>query len=61
MINDLLLLTKKHTDSLMEQTKTKPKETLEFKKIKQMQTFSFSPSINLVEEGKWLLAVSSLE
>ena len=28
---------------------------------KQMQTFSFSPLINLVEEGKWLLAVSSFE
>ena len=26
-----------------------------------MQTFSFSPSINLLEEGKWLLAVSSFE
>ena len=26
-----------------------------------MQTFSFNPPINLVEEGKWLLAVSSLE
>ena len=26
-----------------------------------METFSFSPSINLVEEGKWLLAVTSLE
>ena len=26
-----------------------------------MQTFSFIPSIILVEEGKWLLAVSSVE
>ena len=26
-----------------------------------MQTFSFNPPINLVEEGKWLLAVSSFE
>ena len=24
-----------------------------------MQTFSFNPPINLLEEGKWLLAVSS--
>ena len=61
MNNDLLLLTKKHTDTLMEQTKTKPQETLEFKMNKQMQTFSFNPPINLVEEGKWLMAVSSLE
>ena len=28
---------------------------------KQKQTFSFTPSICLVEEGKWLLAVSSFE
>ena len=26
-----------------------------------MQTFSFNPPINLIEEGKWLLAVSSFE
>jgi len=29
--------------------------------IKQTQTFSFSPPTNLVEEGKWLLAVSFFE
>ena len=61
MNNELLLLIKKHTDTLIEQTKTKPQETLEFKMYKQMQTFSFNPPINLVEEGKWLLAVSSFE
>ena len=59
MNNELLLLIKKHTDTLIEQTKTKPQETLEFKMNKQMQTFSFNPPINLVEEGKWLLAVCS--
>ena len=26
-----------------------------------MQTFSFNPPINLLEEGKWLLGVSSFE
>ena len=56
MNNELLLLIKKHTDTLIEQTKTKPQETVEFKMNKQMQTFSFNPPINLVEEGKWLLA-----
>ena len=61
MNNELLLLIKKHTDTLIEQTKTKPQETFEFKMNKQMQTFSFNPPINLVEEGKWLLAVSSFE
>ena len=58
MNNELLLLMKRHTDTLIEQTKTKPQETLEFKMKKQMQTFSFNPPINLVEEGKWLMAVS---
>ena len=61
MNNELLLLIKKHTDTLIEQTKTKPQETLEFKMNKQMQTFSFNPPINLLEEGKWLLAVSLFE
>ena len=61
MNNELLLLIKKHTDTLIEQTKTRPQETLEFKMNKQMQSFSFNPPINLVEEDKWLLAVSSFE
>ena len=61
MNNELLLLIKKHTDTLNEQTKTNPQETLEFKMNKQRQTFSFNPPINLVEEDKWLLAVSSFE
>ena len=39
MNNELSLLIKKHTDTLIEQTKTKPQETLEFKMNKQMQTF----------------------
>ena len=61
MNNELLLLIKKHTDTLIEQTKTKPQETLEFKMNKQRQTFSFLPPINLFEEDKWFLAVSSFE
>ena len=44
-----------------EQTKNRPQETLEFKMKKQMQTFSFNPPINLVEEGKWLIRVTSFE
>ena len=61
MNNELLILIKKHTDTLIEQTKTKPQETLEFKMNEQTQTFSFDPPINLIEEDKWLLAVSSFE
>ena len=61
MNNELLLLIKKHTDTLIENTKTKPQETLEFKMNRHMQTFSFNTPINLVEEGKWPMAVSSLK
>ena len=60
MNNELLLLIKKHTDTL-EQTKTKPQETLEFRMDKQMQTFSFNSPKKMVEEGKWPLAFSSFE
>ena len=58
MNNELLLLIKKHTDTLIEQTKTKPQETLEFKMNKQKQTFSFNIPLILLEEDKWLLGVS---
>ena len=61
MNNELLLSIKKHTDTLIEQTKTKPQETLEFKMNEQMQTYWFNPSKILVEEGKWFLAVSRFE
>ena len=39
MNNELLLLIKKHTDTLKEQTRTRPQETLEYKMNKQMQIF----------------------
>ena len=61
MNSEILLLKKKHTDTFIEQTKTKPHETLETKMIRSKQTFSFIPSMNLVEEGKWLLGVFSFE
>ena len=59
--NDFLLVIKKHTDTFIEQTRRKPQETLEFKTKKQMQTFSFNPPINFVEEGIWVLGVTSFE
>ena len=46
---------------MVEQTKTKPQATPEFKMNEQMQTFSFNLPVKLVEEGKWLLAVSCFE
>ena len=60
MINELLLSRKQHNVSLIEQTKTKPQETLQFKMNKQMQTYSFNPPISLSEE-KWLLARTIFE
>ena len=61
MNKELLLLLKKHTDSLIEQKKIRPQETLEFRMNKQMQTFSFNPPVNLAEECKRLLAVTSFD
>ena len=61
MKNELFLLIKKHTDTLIEQTMTRPQETFIFKMNKQTETFSFSPPINFFEEGIWLLGVTSFE
>ena len=59
MNNEFLLLIEKHTDTLIEQTRTRPQELFEFKMNKQLQNFPFSPPIKLIE-GEWLLAMSSL-
>ena len=39
MNNELLLLINKHTYTLIEQTKTKAQETLEYKMIRSKQSF----------------------
>ena len=39
MNNELLLLIKKHTDTLIEQTKTKPQETLGYKMKEKCKLF----------------------
>ena len=57
----MLLLIEKHTDTLIEQTNSRPQETLDFTLNRQMETFSFSPPLNLVEEGKGLMAVILLK
>ena len=61
MNDELLRVIKEHTETLVQQTMTSPQETLEFKMNTQLKTFAFNPSINLIEEGKWLLAVTSFE
>ena len=45
----------------MNRKKSRPQETLEFKKNKQLETFQFNPPKNPSEERKWLLAVTSLK
>ena len=57
----MLLLVKRHTDTLIKQTRKRPQVTPEFKMNKQKETISFSPPINLIEEGKWLFGVNSFE
>ena len=61
MKNELLLLIEKRTDVLIDETKSKPQETLEFKMNKQMQTFSFNPPINLMDQSKRLISVTNSE
>ena len=61
MKNELFLSIKIHTDTLIEQTKTRLQKTLEYKLNKEMETFSLSTPKKLVEEGKWLLGVTSFE
>ena len=58
---EVLVLIKIQTDTLVEQTKSRPQETLKFKLNMQMETFSFNPPLNLSKEGKWLLAVTCFE
>ena len=48
----MLFLTEKHTDTKIEQTKTRPQDLLEYEMNKQMETFPFSPPVNFIEEGK---------
>ena len=46
---------------MIEPTKIRPQEILEFGMNKQMRIFAFSPPLHIVEEGKRLLAVTSFE
>ena len=61
MNNEFLRLIKKHTDTPIEQTKTKPQKTLEFELNSQTEIFPFNPPLHPFEGRKWLLAVTSLE
>ena len=54
MKNKLPLLFKKHTDTLIQQTKTSSEETFEFKPNKPMETFPFNPPRVLYEVSNCL-------
>ena len=50
-----------HTDSWIEQTRSRLEDALEFTLMQQVDTFAFSPRISLTEEGNGLLALTSFE
>ena len=56
---DLLLSITKNCETLLEQTHTKPQETLEFKMIKPRETFHFKTPISI--EGEWMIGLTDLE
>ena len=56
---DLLLSITKNCETLIEQTHTKPQETLEFKLIKPRETFQFKPPIQI--KGDWMIGLTDLE
>ena len=56
---DFLLSITKNCETLIEQTHTKPQETLEFKITKQRQIFHFNPPIQI--QGDWMIGLFNLE
>ena len=56
---DLLLSITKNCETLIEQTLTKPQETLEFKMVKPRETFHFKPPIQI--KGNWMIGLTDLE
>ena len=56
---DLLLSITKNCETLIEQTHTKPQETLEFKMVKPRETFHFKPPIQI--KGDWMIGLTDLE
>ena len=56
---DLLLSITKNCETLIQQTHTKPQETLEFKMIKPRETFHFTPPFQI--KGDWMIGLTSLE
>ena len=59
--NEKLLLNKKHTDTVIEQIMTRPKEKLEVRVNRHLDTFSFFPLFKIIGSQHWLLAVKTFE
>ena len=55
----LLLSIAKFNQEIVENTHSKPQETLEFKMTKQKESFSFD--VPLILNEKWMMGVTSLE
>ena len=55
----LLLSITKNCETIIEQTHTKPQESLEYKMIKPRQTFHFNPPILI--KGDWMFGLVDLE
>ena len=55
----LLLSITKNCETLIEQTHTKPQETLEFKMTKPREIFHFKPPIQI--KGDWMIGLTDLE
>ena len=55
---DLLLSITKNCETLIQQTHTKPQETIEFKMIKPRETFHLKP---IQIQGSWMIGLTSLE
>ena len=56
---EFLLSITKNCETLIEQTHTKPQETLEFKMVKPRETFHFKPPIQI--KGDWMIGLTDLE
>ena len=56
---DLLLSITKNFDTVIEPTRGKAEETLEFKMTKPKETFHFKPPISI--EGSWMTGLTDLE
>ena len=56
---DLILSINKNCQTLIEQSHTRPEETLEFKTIKPREIFHFNPPIQF--NGDWIIGSTDLE